>query len=102
MVSRLRVGDGIEYLREKAGRGNKSAQAELAKIVTPENLLFWDAFMMLNNSRQSGMGNSPLQISEINAVADLLQVCTSQRLRLTRALQAMDGALMNWNANGNA
>lgn len=103
-MCRLRLGDGLDYLIGKAERGSKAAQNEIAKIVTPENLVFWQAFSELHNARIYGMAPEPIAISEIKAISDILGInCGNQRRRLLKAVRAMDAAWLKWTAeNGNA
>jgi hypothetical protein len=62
----------------------------------PELIWLWKAFMRLNRSRRFGInGPDPLQVSDITALADLMELTDQPALRFLDRMQLMDGAYLN-------
>jgi hypothetical protein len=96
LLSSLRVGDGLEYIKGKAAKGNKDAQAELDNLVFPENLVIWDAYQFLRGSI-SDTGQLP--IAEVVAYCEIAGITNPpQRMRVLSGVMAMHRAYRQWSA----
>lgn len=94
----------MEYLRERASRGDKAAQRDLEPLNVEVNALIWEAFRLLNRSRDRLLdGVAGLKIREMVAVLDLLGVRDqAQMTRAVRVLTEMDDAYKEWRATNDA
>jgi len=93
------VGEGLNYLLNKAAQGHEQAIRDLEAMTQPDSLFLWQAFVFLNKSRSPSMdGIAPIPVSEILAYCELFRITNpDDRERLLYAVKAMDGAFIEWN-----
>lgn len=94
----MRIGDGIDYLKGKAEKGDLAAQKELEPLSTIVNVTVWEAFRLLDATRDDLVdGFSSLKVSEIVSVLDVFKIeCERQRLKIIRQIVGMDIVCKNW------
>lgn len=87
-------------MKERAKKGDKQAQKDLAPLKTPANVIVWEAFRLLNLSRDRIFeGISGLKISEMVTTLTVLGVKDEKQLsRMIRHLVSMDGIYKDWKA----
>ena len=72
----------------------------MAFLDLPKNQIAWDAFWILNATREVGMGGAcALQVSEIRSALEMMGVKDgSQMIRLARYVVGMDLKWRDWQA----
>lgn len=60
---------------------------------------YWEAFLILSQARQVGMGVNPLMVSEILALVNMGGIALSgERLQYLRLMQKMDSTFLEYQA----
>lgn len=97
----MRIGDGLEFVRNKALQGNEQAIKDMAALaIRHENLASWEAFDLLNRTRNF-TANAPdrLTVGDIASYCDLAGIADpDQRMRIASAIIAMDRTYLGWSA----
>ncbi len=98
MKASLRVGEGFDYIKNRADKGDEKAAKDLEEFNVEVNPIVWESFRVLNQYRDfSPQGISGLKISEIVNVLSLLGIKDDVRVnRMIRQIGSMDSFYKSW------